>query len=190
MHNGASSYVPCCPVSTEESLLRTISLAAEWFALSAKPERTPDCNSSCKWWQHGQALHLGIEGHSHVLSVWIDPIFDATHSLALEACRVGLGRESWSLWTFWTVHVRWFILAHSPHWTPPQQTWGSHSVWCCQGIHWALWACLVCVGKGHCDAVNTLCSFSKVSFWVSYDASRFRVNRTLIQRLFSEAQDS
>jgi hypothetical protein len=49
----------------------------------------------------------------------------------------------------------------------PSYAWGCQSVWCWQGIHWALWACLVWVGKEHCNAVYTLFSFSRLSFWVS-----------------------
>jgi hypothetical protein len=81
IHNGATSYLPCCLLSTDESLLRHISLATEWFTWSVEPYRTTGCITSRKWWQHGQALQLGKEGHSHLVNVWIDPTFDTTPSL-------------------------------------------------------------------------------------------------------------
>jgi hypothetical protein len=146
MHNGASSYVPCGTVSTDESHLRHISLAAEYLHwvqnhrghLTATAIANGDSMSRLCIWEKRATVMFSMDE--------LIPLLMPFTLWALEAWRVGPGRESWSLWTFWTIPVRWFILAHRPHWTPSHQTWGSQSVWGCQGIHWTLWACLWSLG--------------------------------------------
>jgi hypothetical protein len=118
---------------------QTLSLEAEWFTLrqnlrghlTAITAANGDSMSRlCIWAKRATVMFSMYE---------LNPLLMPLTYWVLEACRVRPGRESWA---FWNVPVKWCILAHSPHWTHPHQTWGSQSVWCWQGIYWTVWACL------------------------------------------------
>jgi hypothetical protein len=121
---------------------------------------------SCPVWygQWGQDLQLHKRrgpqtclwhylGHSYFLNVWIDPTFDAIHSLVSWNLHGGVGQGIRNSLSFPILPCEMnsscpTVLAGQLH----TQTWGSLSVWWWQHIHWTLLAYLWCLcGNGALD---------------------------------------
>jgi hypothetical protein len=183
----ASVNVPWCTMGQEAtcqvayfplmSLLRHISLAAEWFALS---EESYAIRCITSRWQHGHSLQLDKEGHSHLVNVWIGRTFDATHSLTTWILQGRWpGRESGTLsypvLSLWEVTSSWpTVLSEMIH----TQTWYSSSVWWCRvviGSHRLIYE--ICVQKVHSSTGHLLSPFSQVSsgFPMRWEWSRIKL---------------